>query len=97
MPPGKYSMRIIASDPATRERAVLRGYFYIPKLNPLTRELPCGATVINTSSEQQGSAVKVEFRGTGSARSFQCRLDKGDNRTCKLRHVVGNDLACVFY
>ena len=89
MPPGRYSMRIIASDPATRERAVLRGYFYIPKLNPLTRELPCGATIINTSSERQGSAAKVQFRGTGSARSFECRLDRGENRSCELRHVVG--------
>ena len=81
--PGKYSMRIIARDPATRERAILRGYFYVAKVNPL-RELPCGVTVINTSSEKQRNPVTVEFRGTGSSRTFECRLVGGENIPCEL-------------
>ena len=82
--PGRYSLRVIARDPDTRDRAVLRGYFVIPRVTQSTRDLPCTATVINTSSEKMGSRVEVEFRGSAAARSFQCRLDQGDNQPCEL-------------
>ena len=84
MSPGKYSLRIVANDRATGEKAILRGYFVVPKPDSATREgTSCGVTVVNSSSEREGSRVKVQFSGTGAARRFVCRVDRGENQTCE--------------
>jgi hypothetical protein len=84
MRPGRYSIRVIARDPFTRERAVLRGSFTIPDEKSSGDEKDhCGVTIINTGTQVKYSDVSVYFAGTGASEEFVCRIDKGSNRSCK--------------
>lgn len=80
----KLSLRIVAFDKSTKERAVLRGYFYVLPVTSRRGSRPCAVTIINTSTEEQSGSMKVEFRGAGFASHFKCRVDGGRTQECKL-------------
>ena len=85
MRPGRYSIRVIARDRTTRERAILRGYFTIDAEKSSNDEKdPCGVTIVNTGTQVKYSDVNVYFVGTGASEEFVCRVDKESNRSCEL-------------
>ena len=83
MRPGRYSIRVIARDPITRERAILRGYFTIVQKNTDDDKDPCGVTIVNTGTQVKYSNVNVYFVGTGASEEFVCRVDNEKNRSCE--------------
>ena len=92
LPKGKYSLRIVASDPLTREKAILRGEYFIPSLSATREDPHCGATVVNMSSETKNGRFEIEFRGTPHVGSFMCRTDRGTNEPCEplscIAHII---------
>ena len=81
--PGRHSLRIIARDPLTQERAILRGYFTVFEDLTEPDKHVCGVIIVNAGSEVQDHSVEVNFTGTGATRGFQCRVDRGRRGRCK--------------
>ena len=81
-----YSLRVMATVPNTRERAILRGVFRVPD-----KEL-CSVTIVNRV-EVKGDKAKVDFVGSDSVKEFFCRLDRTKRVECEnllfLLHLYG--------
>ena len=83
MQPKSYSLRVVASDPTTNERVILRGYFTIAGKKESADEKDfCGVTIVNKGTEVKHDEVTVEFTGTEAVMSFECRLAGGQNQPC---------------
>ena len=81
--PNTYSLRIVAKDPITDERAILRGDFTV--IGDEDEEF-CGVTIINTGTEVKNGETEVHFTGVGATKSFKCRMDKERSKPCTLNY-----------
>ena len=75
VPPGRYSIRVIAYDRITGERAILRSSVTIAKMAPDSPEENtfCGVTIVNRGTAARSSNAVIYFTGTGASRNFMCR------------------------
>lgn len=81
--PGRYSLRIVARDPLTGDRAILRGYFTVTQDLSQPEKPVCGVIIVNTGSAVQDNSIEVYFTSTGATEGFQCRVDQGRRGRCK--------------
>ena len=82
--PGDYSIKVVALDHRTRERAILRGGFKILEESLREDDLePCGVTIVDFGSALQSSNVDINFDGVGGSSEFLCRVVGRDRVPCK--------------
>ena len=76
--PGDYTLRVVARDPSTGERKVIRRGFRIFGDN-----IYCTVVLINRGVTVDGNNVTVEFAGSGIVTQYACIMDRQEYMPCE--------------
>ena len=93
IPPGNYTLRVVARDPVRGDRKVIRirlGVHSDDASDPY-----CTTYLINRGWRVEGRNLTVEFTATGIASGFECALDRMEHIECKdyvYMHVVAKSV-----
>ena len=78
LPPGDYTLRVIARDRARREKKVIRNRLWMHG-----DDVYCIINLINRGWRVEGNRFTVEFNSTGVANGFLCSVDRQGHNPCK--------------
>ena len=78
IPPGDYTLRVVAKDPSTGERKVIRRSFRVSGDNTY-----CTVVLINRGVTVDGNSATVEFRGSGIVSQYACSVDRQEYMPCE--------------
>lgn len=79
IPPGDYTLRVVARNPPRGERKVIRNRLWMHG-----DDVYCITSLVNRGWRVDGNTFTVEFASTGIATGFDCVLDRLHSRNCEL-------------
>ena len=81
IPPGDYSLKVIARDPVRRDRKAITNRLWVNSDD--INDPYCFTHLINHGWRVEGRNFTVEFTATGIATGFVCTLDRTEHNDCK--------------
>ena len=82
IPPGDYTLRVVARDPVRGDRKVIRNRLWVHSDD--ANDPYCITYLINRGWRVEGRNFTVEFTATGIASGFVCTLDRMERIDCKI-------------